>query len=50
MSVKNVTKMSIKYPKIKSDKKQRFYVVFYSNDKRYRLFNGSKINSDLYPL
>ena len=35
--------MSVKYPKVKSDNKQRFYVVFYSNGKRYRLFNGSKI-------
>ena len=41
--------MSVKYPKVKSDNKQRFYVVFYSNGKRYRLFNGSKINSNLYP-
>ena len=41
--------MSVKYPKVKSDNKQRFYVVFYSNGKRHRLFNGSKINSNLYP-
>ena len=41
--------MNIKYPKIKSDIKQRFYVVFYLNNKRYRLFNGQKINSNLYP-
>ena len=49
MSVKSVSKMSVKYPKVKSDNKQRFYVVFYNNGKRYRLFNGSKINSNLYP-
>ncbi len=49
MSVKSVSKMSIKYPKIKSDNKQRVFIVFYSNGKRYRLFNGSKINSNLYP-
>jgi integrase len=42
-------KISVKYPKVKSDNKQRFYVVFYNNGKRYRLFNGSKINSNLYP-
>ena len=41
--------MSVKYPKIKSDNKQRLYVVFYSNGRRYRLFNGLKINSNLYP-
>ena len=49
MSVKSVSKMSVKYPKIKSDNKQRFYIVFYNNGKRYRLFNGSKINSNLHP-
>jgi len=49
MSVKSVSKMSVKYPKVKSDNKQRFYVVFYNNGKRYRLFNGSKINSNLFP-
>ena len=49
MSVKSVSKMSVKYPKIKSDNKQRIYIVFYLNGKRYRLFNGSKINSNLYP-
>ena len=50
MSVKSVCqKISVKYPKVKSDNKQRFYVVFYNNGKRYRLFNGSKINSNLYP-
>ncbi|MDB4752189.1 tyrosine-type recombinase/integrase [Winogradskyella sp.] len=37
------------YPKIKSDNKQRYYVLFYSNEKRYRIYNGSKINSNLYP-
>jgi hypothetical protein len=46
MSVKSVSKMNVKYPKIKSDNKQRVYVVFYQNGKRYRLFNGSKINSN----
>jgi integrase len=49
MSVKSVSKMSVKYPKIKSDNKQRVYIVFYLNGKRYRLFNGRKINSNLYP-
>ena len=49
MSVKSVSKMSVRYPKIKRDSKQRFFVVFYQNGKRYRLFNGSKIKSDLFP-
>lgn len=41
--------MSVKYPKIKYDNKQRFYVVFYNNGKRCKLFNVSKINSNFYP-
>ena len=41
--------MKIKYPKVKFDSKQRVYVAFYQNNKRYRLFNGSKINSEIYP-
>ena len=49
MSVKSMSKLRVKYPKIKSDNKKRFYVVFYQKGKRYRLFNGSKINSNLYP-
>ena len=48
MSVKSVSNMSVKYPKVKSDNKQRVYIVFYLNGKRYRLFNGRKINSNLY--
>tara|TARA_R110002124_G_scaffold51097_2_gene147910 strand:- start:403 stop:795 length:393 start_codon:yes stop_codon:yes gene_type:complete len=41
--------MSVKYPKIKFDNKQRVFVVFYHNNKRYRLSNGSKVNIDIYP-
>ena len=44
-----MSKATVKCPKIKSDNKQRYYVVFYSNEKRYRIYNGSKINSNLYP-
>ena len=42
-------KMQYNYPKVKSDSKQRLYISFNINNKRYRLFNGSKINSNLYP-
>jgi integrase len=42
-------KMKIKYPKVKFDSKQRIYVTFYLNNKRYRLFNGKKINCEIYP-
>ena len=49
MSVKSLSIMSVKYPKIKFDNKQRVFVVFYHNNKRYRLSNGSKVNIDIYP-
>ena len=42
-------KMQYNYPKVKSDSKQRLYISLNINNKRYRLFNGSKINSNLYP-
>ena len=42
-------KMQYNYPKVMFDSKQRTYVSFSLNNKRYRLFNGSKINSNLYP-
>ena len=41
--------MKIKFPKVKQDENNRVYVLFYHNNKRYRLFNGSKINIDIYP-
>ena len=49
MSVKSLSIMSVKYPKIKFDNKQRAFIVFYHNNKRYRLSNGSKVNIDIYP-
>ncbi len=50
MSVKSVSKMSVKYPKVKSDNKQRFYVVFYDNGKRYRLFMCGGLQPPLLKL
>jgi len=41
--------MKVKYPKVKVDSSNRIYVEFKLNNKRYRLFNGSKINSEIYP-
>ena len=41
--------MKVMYPKVKVDSKSRVYVIFYQNNKRYRLFNGSKINSEIHP-
>jgi len=41
--------MKVKYPKVKVDSNNRIYVEFKLNNKRYRLFNGSKLNSEIYP-
>ena len=41
--------MKVIYPKVKSDSENRIYIEFYQNNKRYRLFNGSKINSEIHP-
>ena len=41
--------MKILYPKVRVDSKSRVYVIFYQNNKRYRLFNGSKVNSQIHP-
>jgi len=47
--VSKVCQMKVNYPKVKVNSANRVYVVFYQNNRRYRLFNGSKINSDIYP-
>jgi integrase len=41
--------MKANYPRVKVNAENRVYVIFYQNNKRYRLFNGSKINSEIYP-
>jgi len=41
--------MKVMYPKVKVDSESRTYVEFYQNNKRYRFFNGSKINSEIHP-
>ena len=41
--------MEVIYPKVKSSADHRIFVEFYQNKKRYRLFNGSKINIEIYP-
>ena len=45
----NVCQMEVNYPKVKSSADQRVFVEFYQNKKRYRLFNGSKINVEIHP-
>ena len=44
-----VCQMKANYPRVKVNAANRVYVIFYQNNKRYRLFNGSKINSEIYP-
>jgi len=42
-------KMKVNYPKVKQDSKERVYVDFLHNNKRYRLYNGNRINSPITP-
>ena len=42
-------KNSLSYPKVCKHKDGRYYVNFNLNSKRYRLFNGKRINSSLAP-
>ena len=42
-------KMKVSYPKVKQDSNQRVFIDFTHNNKRYRLFNGDKINSSIHP-
>ena len=39
----------INYPKVATDKKGNVFVCFKHNQKRYRLYNGSKIGIELKP-
>jgi len=41
--------MKANYPKVKVNSASRVYVTFYQNNKRYRFFNDSKINVEIYP-
>ena len=41
--------MLINYPKVKVDSEGRIFVLFFQNNKRYRIYNGSKINSKIHP-
>ena len=40
---------TINYPKIGCTKDQKVFIYFYINKKRYRLFNGKRIHSNLDP-
>lgn len=39
----------MKFPSVHCDSKNRYFISFVFNSKRYRLFNGSKLGIELYP-
>lgn len=41
--------MKLNYPKVKQDSKKRVYIDFNHNGKRYRIFNGNRINLSISP-
>jgi len=41
--------MEVNYPKVKQSIDKRVFIEFYQENKRYRLFNGKKLNIDIYP-
>ena len=41
--------MSIAYPQVHKDSKNRVFVSFYINNKRHRLYNGNRIGSTISP-
>jgi len=45
----NVCQMEVDYRKVKSSADHSVFIEFYKNKKRYRLFNGSKINIEIHP-
>ena len=40
---------SLSYPKVRKDSYDNYFIDFNLNSKRYRLFNGKRINSSLAP-
>ena len=49
LTVKSLSKMTIKYPKVCVASNQKVFISFYLNDKRYRLYNGKRIGIELNP-
>ena len=41
--------MILNFPKVHKDQNNRFFISFYINNKRYRLYNGSRIGSSFDP-
>ena len=41
--------MKLSYPKVHTDSNQKVFVSFFIQDKRFRLFNGKRINTETTP-
>jgi len=41
--------MKLNYPKVNTDSNQKVFISFFIEKKRYRLYNGSRIGSDINP-
>ena len=41
--------MKLNFPKVHKDQNNKFFISFYVNNKRYRLYNGSRIGSNFDP-
>ena len=41
--------MKLNFPKVHKDHNNKFFISFYINNKRYRLYNGSRIGSNFDP-
>lgn len=41
--------MQLNYPKVHTDKNEKIFVSFFINGKRYRLYNGKRIESQINP-
>ena len=41
--------MKLNYPKVHTDPNQKVFISFFINNKRYRLYNGKRIESDTNP-
>ena len=41
--------MKLNYPKVHTDKNEKIFVSFFISGKRYRLYNGKRIKSEINP-
>ena len=41
--------MHINYPTVSKDQSNKFFITFYLNNRRYRLYSSKKIGGNTYP-